>query len=111
MREKISGRSFHEPPVHWNHRLTLRLTTIPPLLGERAGLPAVASAKEGVRADVFCSRRDSLPPRFMVREQFPSEQATAHEPWDFRQGGTGFQPVIFPFQGAFFTVGAWKTTS
>ena len=61
---------FHEPPVHWNHRLTLPLATILPLLGERAG----------VRADVSSSRRDWLLPRFMVREQFPSEQAAAHEP-------------------------------
>jgi len=74
MRVIISGRSFHEPAVHWNHRLTLRLTTIPPLLGERAG----------VRADVSSSRRDWLLSRFRVREQFPSEQATAHEPWNIR---------------------------
>ena len=45
---------FHEPPVHWNHRLTLRLAAILPLLGERAG----------VRADVSSSRRDWLPFRF-----------------------------------------------
>ena len=68
---------FHEPLAHWNHRLTLRLATILPLLGERAG----------VRADVSSSRRDWLPPRFRVREQFPSEQSTFHEPlahWNHR---------------------------
>ena len=37
-----------------------------------------------MRADVSSSRRDWLLPRFMVREQFPSEQATAHEPWIIR---------------------------
>jgi hypothetical protein len=63
-----------EPPAHRNHRLTLRLATILLLLGEKAGM----------RADVTSSRRDWLPPRFMVREQFPSEPATAHEPWLIR---------------------------
>jgi hypothetical protein len=77
---QASSLSFfpsHEPPAHWNHRLTLRLTTNLLLLGEKAGM----------RADVSSSRRDWLPPRFRVRKQFPSEQATSHEPpahWNHR---------------------------
>jgi hypothetical protein len=70
----------HEPSVHLNHRLTLRLATILPLLGERAGVRADLSRRSQAKADVSSSRRDWLPPRFRVREQFPSEQATSHEP-------------------------------
>ena len=72
--------------AHWNHRLTLQLATILPLLGERAGVRADLSRRSAAQADVSSSRRDWLPSRFMVREQFQSEQATAHETRDDAHG-------------------------